>query len=418
MNFYFCETCGKRVTEIDIERGAARDKKLKGVYCQSCAVGIHTMDMAAINLDLLDKKSDAPEAPSPVAPAIEVPKGPKIPKAPSVEVVVSKPITRKHTEKIRAQDTPREPHRRSADHGKNKQVLIAAAVVFVLGGTALAFMWALSKPTSSAQLDTKPGVSNPLPAPPAPVVKSPEVSSPPPVPVAPVVNPPAVVEAPPAVADPKSAVSGQEVTLTFTLQNGRVNPEVKSTAYKDSHTATMHGTPGHTGIVYPSAQNFICDTGRFYGLVSFALTQDEGGPLPNDVVVLEAKLHLYKASTYSPFIELQRVLAPWTAAEVTWDSASKSTRWKTPGGEVVPAIAATLDLGGGRKGWQPQWCTFDVGDSLRDALKEHKNYGWRVCVFGNKDHIPNGNIVSFAASDNSSAYGRPRLELKVRMNKN
>jgi DNA-directed RNA polymerase subunit RPC12/RpoP len=44
MNFYFCETCGKRLTDADLEQGAARNKKLKGVYCQSCAVGVMTME--------------------------------------------------------------------------------------------------------------------------------------------------------------------------------------------------------------------------------------------------------------------------------------------------------------------------------------------------------------------------------------
>lgn len=44
MKFYFCETCGKRLTEEDIEGGDARNKKLKGVFCRGCAVGVTTMD--------------------------------------------------------------------------------------------------------------------------------------------------------------------------------------------------------------------------------------------------------------------------------------------------------------------------------------------------------------------------------------
>lgn len=44
MKFYFCQSCGVRVTEDDIADGAARDKKLKGVYCSSCAVGVSTMN--------------------------------------------------------------------------------------------------------------------------------------------------------------------------------------------------------------------------------------------------------------------------------------------------------------------------------------------------------------------------------------
>lgn len=44
MRFYFCETCGKRVTDTDVESGIARDKKLKGVYCSDCATGVVTME--------------------------------------------------------------------------------------------------------------------------------------------------------------------------------------------------------------------------------------------------------------------------------------------------------------------------------------------------------------------------------------
>lgn len=44
MKFYYCEVCGKRLTEHDIDGGVAKDKKLKGVYCRSCAVGVSTMD--------------------------------------------------------------------------------------------------------------------------------------------------------------------------------------------------------------------------------------------------------------------------------------------------------------------------------------------------------------------------------------
>jgi formylglycine-generating enzyme required for sulfatase activity len=58
--FYFCETCGKRITDIDIDRGAGRDKKLKGVYCKACAVGVMTVEFDAIK---------GPEHSTPATPA-------------------------------------------------------------------------------------------------------------------------------------------------------------------------------------------------------------------------------------------------------------------------------------------------------------------------------------------------------------
>ncbi len=59
--FYFCETCGKRITDKQILDGLGRDKKLKGVYCKHCAVGVTTMEFDAISTDDLRKnmrKSD------------------------------------------------------------------------------------------------------------------------------------------------------------------------------------------------------------------------------------------------------------------------------------------------------------------------------------------------------------------------
>src|SRR6185369_10385278 len=53
VKFYFCETCGKRITDRQILEGLGRDKKLKGVYCKDCAVGVMTMEFAA----LTDEKS-------------------------------------------------------------------------------------------------------------------------------------------------------------------------------------------------------------------------------------------------------------------------------------------------------------------------------------------------------------------------
>jgi len=51
MKFYFCENCGKRITEIDIAQGAGKDKKLKGVYCKDCAVGVMTMEFSSITIE-------------------------------------------------------------------------------------------------------------------------------------------------------------------------------------------------------------------------------------------------------------------------------------------------------------------------------------------------------------------------------
>jgi len=49
--FFFCETCGRRITDKQILEGQGRDKKLKGVYCKDCAEGVMTMEMDAVNIE-------------------------------------------------------------------------------------------------------------------------------------------------------------------------------------------------------------------------------------------------------------------------------------------------------------------------------------------------------------------------------
>src|SRR5689334_13029343 len=60
MNFYFCETCGKRLTDIDLADGRARDKQVKGIYCKACAESVVTMEFEAIKLPITDQTAAAP----------------------------------------------------------------------------------------------------------------------------------------------------------------------------------------------------------------------------------------------------------------------------------------------------------------------------------------------------------------------
>lgn len=67
MNFYFCETCGKRISDTDLDQGLGKNKKLKGVYCKKCAEGIMTVDFVPItNLQaeklLLFEKTNLPSS--------------------------------------------------------------------------------------------------------------------------------------------------------------------------------------------------------------------------------------------------------------------------------------------------------------------------------------------------------------------
>lgn len=53
MAFYFCERCGRRLSEVDLAQGLAKNKKLKGVYCEPCSDGVSTIEMDAVSLNEL-----------------------------------------------------------------------------------------------------------------------------------------------------------------------------------------------------------------------------------------------------------------------------------------------------------------------------------------------------------------------------
>ncbi len=200
---------------------------------------------------------------------------------------------------------------------------------------------------------------------------------------------------------------------SFTLQPGQPAPQIGLENYTGAHSSQIYGWPGHVDIVQPNGPTLHCDS-TFAMLIALPLTLAEGGPLPPESEILEAKLHVYKASAYSPFIEVRRVLTPWKEGEITWNSATKSVRWQTPGGDVSD-VAASVDFAKNpAKMWDPRWCDFDVTQSLRDALKDGKNGGWRINVFATKDHLPHGNIVDFASCQNPDMSLRPKLELKIR----
>lgn len=77
MQFFFCETCGKRITEKDVEAGRARNKKLKGVFCSDCAVGVMTMEMMPVSEEEARRMLNKPATPPAGAAVLPTPGKPK-----------------------------------------------------------------------------------------------------------------------------------------------------------------------------------------------------------------------------------------------------------------------------------------------------------------------------------------------------
>ena len=87
--FYFCEKCGKRVTDKQLEAGQGRDKKVRGIYCQECAAGVLTIEFESIKAAPEDAPSIAPP------PAIHEPEPaePPVPPAPVSTVSPVSPVS-------------------------------------------------------------------------------------------------------------------------------------------------------------------------------------------------------------------------------------------------------------------------------------------------------------------------------------
>lgn len=169
MKFFFCEKCGRRLTDQDLASGQARDKQVKGVHCKDCATGVMTMTFEALSdsqaHDLLKLKT-----PQPAQPPIPAPP--------------AKPPTRESQTRLAPafrKSAPKPPA--SAPHSKRTLWLamgIAALLVLGVGMLALSSKPApaLRKPeppaAASAQPLEKPVLepaAQPVPPPNAPAEK-------------------------------------------------------------------------------------------------------------------------------------------------------------------------------------------------------------------------------------------------------
>jgi hypothetical protein len=186
--FYFCEICGKRVTDKELDQGQARDKKLKGVYCQTCAVGVQTIEFEPINLDPAPPPQPPPSPPPP-SKAISAAKARQLSAAPGSP---PKPSSRASRMQIRpleraATETPS----RSSKPSRSMPVIwiSAGSGVLIL---AVAMMLALkSEPSKRPVAPTGEATASPVQAPAPPPSPTPPVvarAAPDPVPITPVIS--------------------------------------------------------------------------------------------------------------------------------------------------------------------------------------------------------------------------------------
>ncbi|MBE7463676.1 MAG: hypothetical protein HS116_09245 [Planctomycetes bacterium] len=193
MKFFFCETCGKRLTDADLAAGQARDKQVKGIYCADCAQSVMTMEFGALKEEqaraLLKDPPGTNAGPAPELPQHAPPN--------TVPVTTRRGARNSSTERL-------VPH--CAQHKAAAEAATGIWITFVAGGAVLALGLVLY----FAKASNSPSAPKNAPVLPVPVVEStpapaalPERTS------IPVPGPQAVAQAAPASNDapPENAAS-------------------------------------------------------------------------------------------------------------------------------------------------------------------------------------------------------------------
>ncbi|MCZ7643851.1 MAG: hypothetical protein M5U26_00980 [Planctomycetota bacterium] len=199
MKFYFCEKCGKRLTEQEIAAGAAKDKKLRGVFCADCAVGVMTMETVPLTEDSAREllgQQQPPEAPQRKSDAIKLPPGVRPARA-SERSIAARPAAR---------GGPAAAHA-GAKPGSHALLLLGVGAAVVVLGLALLLSGGSPQPQArpkpermpsavAAPVRPSPALPAPVQAPKDPTPAEPPVEAPPPDPAPAEVQPTPEAHAP------------------------------------------------------------------------------------------------------------------------------------------------------------------------------------------------------------------------------
>lgn len=148
MEFFFCEKCGKRLTDQDIQAGKARHKQVKGVFCSTCAEGVMTVEFEAISPEMIEQfrkeqkeKQRRGPATSEAVP-VESPPPPVRRSAPGSRPSIPVPPARRPSSGRMRPERPRFSSDGADPHaGPSKKPLIAAALALVAVVMALALIF-------------------------------------------------------------------------------------------------------------------------------------------------------------------------------------------------------------------------------------------------------------------------------------
>jgi hypothetical protein len=144
-------------------------------------------------------------------------------------------------------------------------------------------------------------------------------------------------------------------------------------------------------------------------LFHFAIFGSEGGPVPDNAIVLSAMLQIYK-TTYNYVYTVNPMLKAWSGAQATWNVASAGNPWTAPGARAAGSdYSATSDAQFSAP-WAAGWMSFDVTARVRAIGQGGANYGWRLVGVSGY----NG-LIWLYSSEYTTATLRPQLTVTYSM---
>ncbi|MDC8444481.1 MAG: Ig-like domain-containing protein [Nitrosomonas sp.] len=204
-----------------------------------------------------------------------------------------------------------------------------------------------------------------------------------------------------AVSSPLNVTVSSGTIETITLQNGLNGYTGTIDTYLDEFLSTSNLSASHT--LYSRTVG-----SRLTPLVRFAIFENEGGPIPDGVLIRKAKLSLNKYSAYDHVFGAHRLISDWSAGSATWLQKGSGSFWDTPGANTPGVDFATNSDGEGKVAWNPGLLEIDVTSGVQDMSTNGKNFGWKLISKGG-----NNNLITFSSSEfNDNPSLRPALEIE------
>ncbi|HEX6498205.1 MAG TPA: DNRLRE domain-containing protein, partial [Micromonosporaceae bacterium] len=163
----------------------------------------------------------------------------------------------------------------------------------------------------------------------------------------------------------------------------------------------------YDGDHYVSAGNNSSYYGVTRGIVKFPALSD----IPSTAQIASAKLRMWTTYDYGAFdgyVDVHKLTRGFSETTATWNNASSTTAWTTPGGDYDPTV---LDTVGGNYGItnDPEWEVWDVTSAAQSWLANpSSDYGLLLKMH---DESVATQRVMLLSSEGAEPMLRPTLEV-------